>query len=949
MQVESLLAPGKRLYSTPRHIRGAPPRMHAGSTFKKGQTMSRDATDTRANPDLLLKAIEHDGSPHGDRGGRGHLKIFFGYAAGVGKTYAMLQAAHAAKRRGVDVVAGYIEPHERPATARLARGVESVPPELVEHNGITLAEFDLDAAIMRAPQLILVDELAHTNAPGCRHEKRYQDVEELLRAGIDVYTTVNVQHIESLNDMVASITGVVVSERIPDRVFDDADQVELVDIEPEDLLERLRAGLVYRPVQADRAQQHFFTVENLTALREVALRRCADRTGRLTDAARVLGNRDYYTSERILVCISPAPTNPRIVRTAARMAKAFRGELVALFVESPRTQAMNDEERSRLASNIALAKQLGAHMETVYGDDVAFQISEFARLSGISKIVMGRTGERGGVRAAILGRKSLVEQLIAFAPNLDIYIIPDQATPPSRPAEQRRHSAPQLPSGRDVLRTLGLSLLATAIGTTFRHLGFADSSIISLYILTALLTAVTTTGRLCTIVSSVLSVVLYNFCFVTPLFSLDSYDRSYLVTFAIMFATAMVAGELTARIADNARASAENAYRTRVLLETNQLLQKAHGADARARVAMNQLIKLLKLDVVFYPAERDLLDDALYEPAGTEDRSASLLTDYERAVATWTYANNKHAGASTRTLPEARCLYLAVRTGDEVFGVMGIALEERELEAFEYSIVLSIIGECALALESDRAAQEREEAAVLAKNEQLRANLLRSIGHDLRTPLTAISGSAAVLQENDEQLSSEQRRDLANAIYDDSLWLIDTVENLLAITRVEDGSIRLNLTTELVDEVIAGALGHVARASRGHAVTVAHTDDILLVRIDVHLIMQVLTNLIMNAFKYTPEGSTIAIDAHREGGFAVVEVADDGPGVADCDKPHVFDRFFTSCTTQPVDSHRSFGLGLSLCRSIVEAHGGIIEVRDNHPHGAVFRFTLPAEEIEIHE
>lgn len=393
--------------------------------------MPRDASDTRANPDLLLKAIEQDASPDEVRNGRGHLKIFFGYAAGVGKTYAMLQAAHAAKQRGVDVVAGYIEPHERPATARLARGIECVPHELVEHNGITLAEFDLDAAIMRAPQLILVDELAHTNAPGNRHEKRYQDVEELLRAGIDVYTTVNVQHIESLNDIVASITGIVVSERIPDRVFDDADQVELVDIEPEDLLERLRAGLVYHPDQADRAQRNFFTIENLTALREIALRRCADRTGRLTDAARVLGNRDYYTSERILVCISPAPTNPRIVRAAARMSKAFRSELVALFVESPRTQAMGEEERSRLATNIALAKQLGAHMETVYGNDIAFQISEFARLSGISKIVMGRTGEHGGVRQALFGRKSLVEQLIAFAPNLDIYIIPDQETPSS--------------------------------------------------------------------------------------------------------------------------------------------------------------------------------------------------------------------------------------------------------------------------------------------------------------------------------------------------------------------------------------------------------------------------------------------------------------------------------------------------------------------------------------
>ena len=911
--------------------------------------MPRDASDTRADPDLLLKAIDQDGSPDEARNGRGHLKIFFGYAAGVGKTYAMLLAAHAAKRRGVDVVAGYIEPHERPATARLVRGLEQVPPELVEHNGITLTEFDLDAAIVRAPQLILVDELAHTNAPGCRHAKRYQDVEELLRAGIDVYTTVNVQHIESLNDMVASITGVVVSERIPDRIFDDADQVELVDIEPADLLERLQAGLVYREAQAERAQDHFFTVENLTALREIALRKCADRMGHLADAARVMGNRDYYTSERILVCVSPAPTNPRIVRAAARMAKAFRGELVALFVEGPHTQGMSEEEHSRLSANIALAEQLGAHMETVYGDDIAFQIAEFARLSGISKIVMGRTGELHGVNRALFGRKSLVEQLIAIAPNLDIYIIPDQAAPDARRRDRREHGGFRPPRGRDMALTLGLSLLATAIGTYFRHLGFADSSIISLYILTALLTAVTTTGRICTIVSSVLSVVLYNFCFVTPLFSLDSYDRSYLVTFAIMFATAMVASELTVRIADNARASAKNAFRTRVLLETNQLLQQAQGFQARARVAMSQLIKLLRLDIVFYPASGDLLGDALYEPAGTQDRSASILTEYERAVATWTFTNNKHAGASTRTLPEAQCLYLAVRAGKEVFGVIGIALEGRSLEAFENSIVLSIVGECALALESDRAAREREEAAVLAKNEQLRANLLRSIGHDLRTPLTAISGSAAILRKSDEKLSLGQRCDLADAIYHDSLWLIDTVENLLAITRVEDGTIRLNLTSELIDEVIEAALSHVAQASRGRTVTIEHTDDILLVRIDVHLIMQVLTNLIMNAFKYTPEDSTVTISARREGAFVVVDVADDGPGVPDCDKPHIFERFFTSSNARPVDSRRSIGLGLSLCRSIVEAHGGVIEVRDNHPHGAVFRFTLPAEEIEIHE
>lgn len=905
--------------------------------------------ERRADPDLLLKALERNGASEKDGEGRGHLKIFFGYAAGVGKTYAMLQAAHAARRRGIDVVAGYIEPHDRAKTAQLAHGIEVIPPKTFNQNGIDLQEFDLDAAIARRPKLILVDELAHTNAGGCRHEKRYQDVEELLRAGVDVFTTVNVQHIESLNDMVASVTGIVVSERIPDRVFDDADQVELVDIEPQDLIDRLRAGLIYHTDQAERAQRHFFSIENLTALREIALRRCADRTGRLTEASRVLTNRDYVTSEHILVCISPAPTNPRIVRTASRMAKAFRGQFTALFVDSPHSRPMDEEERRRLAANMALAEQLGAHVETVYGDDVAFQISEFARLSGISKIVMGRTGERRGAPRSPFGHKSLVEQLTAIAPNLDIYIIPDKPSQSTEPRKRRDRMALGAPDLRDAIRTLGLTLSATAVGIAFHRCGFADSSIISLYILTALLTAITTTGRLCTLVSSILSVILYNFCFVAPIYTLASYDRSYLVTFAIMFATAMIAAELTSRITDNARASAKTAFRTRVLLETNQLLQQAEGTEGRARVTMRQLVKLLGLDVLFYPAENGRLGTPLYQSAGAWDKSNELSSEYERAVATWTFTNNKHAGAGTRTLPEARCLYLAVRTGEKVFGVMGIALEDKPLEAFENSIVLSIVGECALALESDQAAREREDAAVLAKNEQLRANLLRSIGHDLRTPLTAISGSAAVLRDEDGVLSDDKRRELSTAIYDDSLWLIETVENLLSVTRIEDGEARLNLTTELMDEVIAEAVGHMSREGQGHRILVERTEEILLVRVDVHLITQVLTNLISNALKYTPRGSTISLDAWKEDGRVVVEVADDGPGVPDADKPRIFDRFYVAAGTMPIDSHRSFGLGLSLCRSIVEAHGGTIEVSDNQPHGAVFRFSLPAEEVNIHE
>lgn len=341
----------------------------------------------RTDPEKLLQKIKKEnGTP-----GRGHLKIFFGYAAGVGKTYAMLKAAHAAKRRGVDVVVGYVEPHMRPQTTVLLNGLEQIPALEAEHKGIKLREFDLDQAMKRAPQLILVDELAHTNAESCRHSKRYQDVEELLTAGIDVYTTVNVQHIESLNDMVASITGISVRERVPDHLFDEASQVELVDIEPEELIERLNEGKIYRDAQARRALGNFFSVENLTALREIALRRCADRVNKISEKVKPTGGSDYFTDEHILVCLSSSPTNAKIIRTAARMADAFKGGFTALFVETPAFAAIDDEDKGRLRANIRLAQQLGAAIETVYGEDIALQIAEFARLSGVSKIVLGRS------------------------------------------------------------------------------------------------------------------------------------------------------------------------------------------------------------------------------------------------------------------------------------------------------------------------------------------------------------------------------------------------------------------------------------------------------------------------------------------------------------------------------------------------------------------------------
>ena len=910
--------------------------------------MPRDASDTRINPDQLLAAIQKEEDPERHR--RGHLKIFFGYAAGVGKTYTMLQAAHAAQNRGVDVVVGYVEPHARPETSALLAGLEIIPTKQVGYNGITLNEFDIDATILRAPQLVLVDEFAHTNAEGSRHTKRYQDVEELLKAGIDVYTTVNVQHIESLNDMVASITGIIVRERIPDRLFDDADQVELVDIEPADLLERLEAGKVYREEQANRAVENFFTVDNLTALREIALRRCADRVNRLSDHARVRNNRDYYTSEHILVCLSGSPSNPRIIRTAARMAAAFRGPLTALYVESPNAGEMSDEERDRLRDNMNLAEQLGAKVETAYGDDVAFQIAEFARLSGASKIVMGRNNETRGMKKHLFGKGTLTEHLIAIAPNLDIYIIPDK-TAESVQAERNRSFKPisSRLNAKDTGSTLALLVLATAIGFLFRRLLFVDSSIISVYILVTLLTAITTTSRLYPLACSIISVVLYNYCFVPPFFTFQAFDRSYSATFLIMFVTAMVASTLTTRISRHAQQSAQNAYRMRVLFETNQLLQQGEKRDDIIEVATQQLVKLLNRDIIFYPEEGGRLGEPHYAEAGTPHEHTVNVSGNERAVANWAFKNNKHAGATTSTLPNSRCLYLAVRVNEDVYGVVGIPIDHQPLDAFENSIVLSIIGECALALESDHAAAEREEAAILARSERLRANLLRSLGHDLRTPLTSISGSAGILLEDAGGLTPEKRHELASNIYDDSLWLINLVENLLSVTRIEDGTMKLKLNSELMDDAINEAVSHLSRESEGHHVVVNHPSGFILARMDIALIVQVLVNIIDNAIKYTPKGSTITISSRRQGPNVLVEVADDGPGIPDADKPRIFDMFYTSSANKPVDSRRSLGLGLSLCKSIVSAHGGDISVTDANPHGTVVRFTLPAEEVNLHE
>lgn len=872
----------------------------------------------RQDPDQLLRAIGSDTS--GET--RGKLKIFFGYAAGVGKTYAMLKAAHQAKERGTDVVAGYIEPHARPRTAALLDGLERLPARRIKYGTISLNEFDLDAALRRKPEILLVDELAHTNAEGSRHAKRYRDIEELLKAGINVYTTVNVQHIESLNDTVASITGVMVRERIPDSVFDQADQVELVDIEPKDLLERLAGGEVYQEKQVQQAMTNFFSLDHLTALRELALRRCADRVNILTENARIKNRGDYHTEEHILVCLSSSPSNARIIRTASRMASAFRGHFTALFVETPEYAGMEEEDKKRLRDNMRLAQQLGAAIETVFGEDVPYQIAEFSRLFSVSKIVIGSSAV---TRRHILGKPTLTERLISSAPNLDLYIIPDISAETVY-QKQKRRTADTL-SLCNIGKMVLLLLAATMIGFIFFEVGFTEVNIITVYILGALIISVDTASRLCSLFASMVSVLVFNFFFTDPRFTFHVQSKEYPVTFIIMFITSFLTGSLAARLKRSAKQAARAAYRTKILFETNQLLQKGRNNDEILSATASQLTKLLKKDVVIYLSDgKELSVPNIYRTE--ESLLENLTTDNEKAVAHWVMKNNRHAGATTDTLASSKCMYLAIRINNQVYGVVGIAMADKTLDSFENSVLLSILGECALALENIRNLQEKEQTAVLAKNEQLRANLLRAISHDLRTPLTSISGNASNLISNFAQMDDDTRMEIFTDIYDDSMWLINLVENMLAVTRLEEGYVRLNQSAELVEDVIAEALHHVNRKSKEHVIQVCNSEELLLAQMDAKLIVQVIINIVDNAIQYTPPGSVIQIKAEKKGDMVVVSVADNGPGIPDEQKPYIFDMFYSGAN-KIADSRRSLGLGLSLCKSIIAAHGGTISVSDN--------------------
>lgn len=891
----------------------------------------------RPDPEELLKQIKHEEISKR----RGKLKIFFGYAAGVGKTYAMLEAAHVAANAGIDVVAGYVEPHQRPETLKLLDGLELLPPLKIKHNGILLNEFDLDNALKRNPTLILVDELAHTNDEQCRHLKRYQDINELLDHGIDVYTTINVQHIESLNDIIASITTVVVKERIPDYIFDNADQVELVDIEPEDLIKRLEAGKIYKKNQALRALGNFFMLDNLVALREIALRRTADRVNKKFEQIKPKNKEHHYTNEHILICLSPAPSNQKVIRTAARMANAFFGKFTAVFVETPNFEKLPAKIKQSLRANTKLAVQLGANVVNLYGDDIPEQISEYARFAGVSKIVLGRTNTKRH-----FSRNSFADRLIALTPSIDIYIIPDKIRNSYKPAPLKSHQFFSL-SISDTIISIIIIIIVTLLGIWFRNLGFGEANIIMVHILGVLATSLLTDNLIYTLLASLISVLSFNFFFTVPMHSFMAYDRGYPITFLIMFLTAFITGTLTKRVKEQARLSAIKAYRTEILLKSSQKLQRAKTRKEIIDEISKQIFKLLDKTIIFYPIEdNELAKPLVYKSNPTEDEQVYLNKD-EEAVATWVFNNNKHAGASTTTLPGAKCLYLAIRCEDNVLGVIGIFLDKSSIDDYENNLLMAILNEGAMALEKESSISKKREVEIKANQEELRANLLRSISHDLRTPLTSISGNAGVLLDSSDKLSNERKIEIYSYIYEDSMWLIDLVENLLSITRIENGNIQINKEVELINEIILEAMHHISKDSADHIIQLDLSDDFIFVRIDARLIMQVIINIVNNAIKYTPKGSMIKVTTKKINQFLSLEISDNGEGIPDDQKDKLFEMFYT-CNNLNGDSRRGLGLGLALCKSIIEAHDGSIKIIDNYPKGSIFVISLPLEEVDIH-
>ena len=647
-----------------------------------------------------------------------------------------------------------------------------------------------------------------------------------------------------------------------------------------------------------------------------------------------------YSDEHILVCLSAAPSNKKIINMAAKMASAFPSRFTALYVRTGTKS--EDLDKEKLEEHIRYAEKMGAEIVMTHGVNIPVQIAEYARLSNVTQIVIGQSNAR---RNYFFSKATLTEKLIEIVPDIDIHIIPDAMK--TRIYQKRPYVwYVEKPSVKDYFLTIFIFVICTLIGLLFQKFHFTDTNIVTIYILGVLLTSILTNGYLCSVAGSFLSVFLFCFFLTEPRMSFQTYAVGYPVTFFIMLISSVLTGALAAKLKMHAKLSAQLAFRTQVLFDTDRLMQKAKGETEILDVTCTQLLRLLNRSITAYVVENGALSEGKLF-SGKKENTEDFLIPEEQQIARWVYENRQRAGASTHYFPQAKCIYLAIRSGNNVYGVIGIPLQKETLDSFEYSILLSVINECALAMENAQNAIEKEKNAVMAKNEQLRADLLRAISHDLRTPLCSISGNADMLLGNSDRLDEATKHQIYSDIYDDSEWLTGVVENLLSITRLNDGRLKFKFTDQLLDEVIVESLRHISRKHDDYNI-VTDCEELVLARMDVRLIMQVLVNLVDNAIKYTPPGSVICIRGTKTDGKAQISVEDNGPGIPEEMKSHIFEMFYTGKTTV-ADSQRSLGLGLALCHSIIEAHEGTLVLTDHNPHGCNFTFTLPLSEVTLNE
>ena len=890
--------------------------------------------ESRPDPDRVLAHVQAEEA----RAKRGRLRIFFGASAGVGKTFAMLEAARS-KAAGTDVVVGYVEPHGRVDTERLLEGLERMPTLAVRYRGIVRQELDLDAAIARRPAVLLVDELAHSKPaggdPAPRHPKRWQDIEELRDAGINVWTTVNVQHLESLNDLVAQITGVPQRETLPDHVFDEADDIELIDLPPEDLLARLRAGKVYIADEAATAVERFFRIPNLMALRELALRRVADR---VEAAARALPDdrtRTRLASDRILVAVGPDAQSEQLVRAGKRMADALDAEWTVVYVETPRLLRLSTADRNRRIEVLRLAESLGAETVTLDGPSPAATLNEYAQTRHATRVIVGAPKRRGW-RALL--RPSAAIQLVTHARGFDVVTVATtehtaspRATSSVTPSDFAR-PVPWSRYGWAVATTLA----CTAVAFTM-YPRFELSNLVMIYLLGVTVAALRL-GRVPSLLTAVLNVAAFDFFFVPPQFTFAISDAQYLVTFGVMLIVALVVANLVASVRQQTRVAGARERRTALLYGMSRELTVTRGLESMARVAVRHVAEVFQCRaVILLPREDGKLRHPQDRPLEQSFRSADL------AVAQWVTDHGHQAGLGTDTLPAASGLYLPLGDERQRLGVLAVlpSNPRRVLLPEQRHLLETFAGQIGLALERAQLAEAAEAARVATEKESLRNTLLASISHDLRTPLAVIAGAAGALAERAPLLDEATRVSLARSIEAKAIEMAGLVSNVLDLMRFESGQILTRRDWQTLDDLVALALQGLAERLSEHKIELRIPADLPHVYVDATLIVQVFSNLFDNIAKYTPAGTPVAVSAVLDGPFVRVSVDDEGPGLPAGDPARLFDKFQRGSAE---GATVGVGLGLAICKAIVTAHGGDIEAHGRIGGGARFEFTLPVTE-----